>query len=559
MARQGSISTQTALPPESRLKHLLGWLIGIRLVVITSIILPFLLAPEQQIYDYLLQGTGAVYVASLAYLVMHVRNRPTVTLQAYIQFAGDLLFITGLLYYSGGLTSSISILYLIVITLASVFSRRRAGVIVASAAWTLYAVVVVALFFGWVESPGGPQTGSITRLAYYLGVHFLGFYAVALLTSYLAQNVARAEQALEQKREHLADLEVAHHDVLESIPSGIMTTDPKGRITSANAAAHLILGKNEWELVGFSISEIGFLSEDDWNHAAEADALQSRQRLDVDYTVNGRTRHIGYAVSPLKRADTTTAGHLVIFQDLSEWRKLQEELRIKDRMAAVGSMASGLAHEIGNPLAAISGSVQMLSSTVPAKSSQSKLLGIILKESERLDRTIKGFLKFARPQQGNRVSFDVGALLAENVELLRNSHEVRSEHEIELSLDPPTVSLVGDPDQISQIFWNLARNALRAMASGGSLKISGQIKNDYYRMSFRDTGRGMHEDERANLFHPFRSFFDEGSGIGMAIVYRIVEEHEGEVHVESTPDQGTTITIDLPATGVMPTPIPAEA
>ena len=559
MRRPEPLPTQALVHPKDRLKRLLAWLIGIRLVVITSIILPFLLAPEQEIYDYLLQGTGAVYLASLVYLVMLVRDRPRLALQAYVQFVGDLLFITGLVYYSGGLTSSISILYLIVITLASVFSRRRAGFLVASAAWALYAFIVLALFLGWIESPAGATGGSVSRLIYNLGVHLLGFYAVAYLTSHLAANVVRAEQALERKREHLADLQVAHHDVLESLPSGIITTDPEGRITSTNSAAREILGRGELELLGSSLSAIGFLNEKQWRDATASEDHNARPRLDVDYQIDGTTRHIGYSINPLKRADGSIAGQILIFQDLSEWRRLQEELRLKDRMAAVGSMASGLAHEIGNPLAAISGSVQMLSSAVPEQSSQSKLLRIILKESERLDRTIKGFLSFARPKQGNRVRFDVGSLLAENVELLRNSHEVRPEHQIELDLAPNSVTLIGDPDQISQVFWNLTRNALRAMESGGLLTIRGRLSEGFYRMRFIDSGRGMHEEERANIFHPFRSFFDEGTGIGMAIVYRIVEEHEGNVHVESSPGKGTTITIELPAEDAAPAPVTVEA
>jgi two-component system sensor histidine kinase PilS (NtrC family) len=557
---QKRLPTQAFSLSENRLRRLLGWLIGIRLVVITSIIVPFLLAPEQEVYDYLLSGTGAVYAASLVYLVMLVRGQPLLTVQAYIQFAGDLLFITGLVYFSGGSASSISILYLIVITLASVYSRRRAGVIVATVAWLMYAVIVLALFYGWIPSPGDPPITSASRLTYNLGVHFLGFYAVAFLTSHLAQSVARAERALERKREHLADLEVAHHDVLESLPSGIITTDPSGRITSANTAANGILGKDESALLGTTVDSVGLLSEQEWIYAASLDDLPVKPRLEAEYASDGVNRYVGYSVNPLKRADGSTAGHILIFQDLSEWRQLQEELRIKDRMAAVGTMASGLAHEIGNPLAAISGSVQMLSSTVPEQSSQSKLLGIILKESERLDRTIKGFLKFARPKPGNQTQFDIGSLLTENVALLRNSSEVSAKHRIELDLDidSRTTPIVGDPDQISQIFWNLARNALRAMTDGGVLEVAGHLEPPFYRLRFTDTGRGMREEERANLFHPFRSFFDEGSGIGMAIVYRIVEEHEGEVHVESSPGQGTTITIDLPTAGAVSTPDHAE-
>ena len=236
----------------------------------------------------------------------------------------------------------------------------------------------------------------------------------------------------------------------------------------------------------------------------------------------------------------------MIFQDLTDWRKLQEEVRLNDRLAAVGELASGIAHEVGNPLAAISGSVQMLSTSLEDRSPQKKLLDIIFKESERLDRTVKSFLQFARPKDRSNVRFDVANLLSENLDLLRNSSEVSSSHELSLELNPPSVSLIADPDQISQIFWNLARNALRAMPDGGTLRVEGILHDSDYLVRFTDTGRGMADEERENLFHPYHSFFDEGSGIGMAIVYRIVEEHGGRVAVESREGEGTAITVALP-------------
>jgi two-component system sensor histidine kinase PilS (NtrC family) len=557
MTDASQTTSKRASEGEGRLERLLGWLIGIRLVAITSIILPFLLAPEQRIYDYLLQGTGAVYIASLAYLVMLVRHRPSIAAQAYIQFTGDLFFITGLVYYSGGIASPISILYLIVISVASVFSHRRAGIIVATVGWLLYALVATAIFFGWVDSPSGADVGTAGRLVYHLAVHLFGFYAVAFLTSYLARSVAQAEQALEAKRELLADLEIAHNDVLESIPSGLLTTDLEGRIISANQAAEQILGKTGSELIGSALTDLGFVADLDHRRSALPGAHGIRPRLDAEYRRGEELLHIGYSSSSLKRADGSTAGALVIFQDLSQWRKLQEELRRTDRMAAVGSMAAGLAHEIGNPLAAISGSVQMLSASVHEDSGQSRLLRIILKESERLDRTIKGFLEFARPEEGSRIRFDIAALLSENVALLRNSQEVGPDHRIVLDLESNRFEIVGNRDQVVQIFWNLARNSLRAMESGGTLTVSGRTDAGSYRMSFSDTGRGMQEDERTNLFHPFRSFFDQGSGLGMAIVYRIVEEHNGELDVESAPGKGTTITIDLPVTDSVSTTVTA--
>ena len=232
---------------------------------------------------------------------------------------------------------------------------------------------------------------------------------------------------------------------------------------------------------------------------------------------------------------------------------------MRDRMVAVGELAAGLAHEIGNPLAAISGSVQMLSGSVDGNPAQRKLIEILLKESHRLDRTIKGFLRFARPRDRSSVSFDIARLLAENFELLKNSEEVSEHHELAIKLDPPTARLFADPDQVSQIFWNLARNALRAMPDGGQLRVVGQLLDDWYRLQVIDTGRGMTEEQRTNLFHPFQSFFDGGTGIGMAIVYRIVQDHGGRLRVDSRPGAGTTITAELPTVCSSVTLLSAEA
>jgi len=174
------------------------------------------------------------------------------------------------------------------------------------------------------------------------------------------------------------------------------------------------------------------------------------------------------------------------------------------------------------------------------------LLDILLKESQRLDRTIKRFLKFARPTERSSVRFDIGALLEEHVELLRNSSEVSPAHVVETSLEAPSPTIIADPDQVSQIFWNLVRNSLRAMPDGGKLTIRGRVEDNAYHLEVGDTGRGMTEQERANLFHPFQSFFDGGTGIGMAIVYQIVEEHGGRLSVDSAPGAGTRITVELP-------------
>jgi two-component system, NtrC family, sensor histidine kinase PilS len=546
-----------AQPPEgvpARLAVYLRWLIAIRLVVITSVVLPYLLlqlsTPERQppTFDLLFLIAGSTYLASLVYIALLrvLRDRPT--WHAHLQFGGDLLLVTSLVYFFGGIGSPFSMLYLVVIMVASALLRHRAGLLVASAAYLLYASLLVALARGWL-TPGLVTLSEAEiawRLPYNLAVHFFGFYAVALLTSYLTANVTRAERELEEKRDSLANLEVFHRDVVQSISSGLIATDLDGRVTSVNRAALDILGRAAPDLLGHPIGTCGLFEPVDWVRYASVGAGAPAARTEIEVTRGGERLPIGFNISRLTDASGTAAGWIVVFQDLSQWRRLQEELRMKDRMAAVGELAAGLAHEVGNPLAAISGSVQLLASALPADDKQRRLLDIILKESQRLDRTIKGFLRFARPRERAVMRFDVGALLAENMALLRHSEEATGRHRFELDLRPPNAQLVADPDQVSQIFWNLARNALRAMPDGGTLTLAGRPEGESYRIEVRDTGRGMTEEQRTKLFQPFQSFFDGGTGIGMAIVYRIVQEHGGRLSIDSRPGQGTTIAVELP-------------
>jgi len=586
------------------LAHQLRWYIAIRVVAICSVLLPFGLyqiwlpaaqqqpepgfvgppAPSAQVstasvpppeldalprYVMWLLG-GATFGATLFYIAMIRLLRRSPKAQAYIQFFGDLILITGLVYFLGGATSPFSLLYLIVISVASTLLRRRAGVIVASGAFILYGGMIVALYYGALH-PAIPTQEAVTgwRLSYNLLVHGFGFYGVALLTYYLAHNVTRAERELEEKSEHLADLQVVHRDVIQSITSGLITTDLAGTVTSANLAGLEILGRAEEDLVGLPIQQSGLFTAEHWREAAAASELTGRMRSEVETTRgDGAARYVGFTISRLTDAFDNHRGYIVIFQDLTRWRRIQEELRMKDRMVAVGELAAGLAHEIGNPLAAISGSVQMLAGRVDGDPAQRKLIEILLKESHRLDRTIKGFLRFARPRERSSVSFDIGRLLTENFELLQNSEEVSDRHLLELDLDPPSARLFADPDQVSQIFWNLARNSLRAMPDGGTLRVVGRFSGgqsggpssgEWYRLQVIDTGRGMTEEQRTNLFHPFQSFFDGGTGIGMAIVYRIVQDHGGRLRVDSRPGAGTTITVELPAVAASVTLVSAEA
>ena len=240
-------------------------------------------------------------------------------------------------------------------------------------------------------------------------------------------------------------------------------------------------------------------------------------------------------------------------------KKLEAQLRLKDRMAAVGELSAGIAHEIRNPLAAIAGSVQVLKSSGSLSTQEQRLMSIVLKESERLNKTIAEFLRFVRPQEKNSAEFDIAASLSEALDLLGNSSELRPDHHIRREIVPPSFHLVGDPDQIRQVFWNLARNAVQAMPNGGTLTVRTDVEDGAYHIVFTDSGRGMSDADQSRLFQPFRTNFPSGTGLGMAISYRIVQEHGGRIDVTSRPGAGTTITVTLPVAATYAGAEPARA
>lgn len=251
----------TSISPMPPLARQLRWYISIRVVAVGSVLLAgFLIqlaagptAADNLPPAFLYALAALTFAATLFYIALFRLLRDRFALQAYIQFGGDLILVTGLVYYAGGIASPFSMLYLIIIAVASTLLRRRAGVIVASAAYLLYASLLIGLYYRFIPAHGmtpSPEPDLLWRLNYNLAVHFVGFYAVALLTSYLSQHVTRAERELEEKSEDLADLQVVHRDVIESISSGLVTTDLDGIITSVNRAGLAILGPQDGELLG---------------------------------------------------------------------------------------------------------------------------------------------------------------------------------------------------------------------------------------------------------------------------------------------------------------------
>lgn len=533
--------------PMSEINRKLVWLISIRVLVVVSIAVPYILSDPHRVGEPTLQfcvAFASVQTLFFITLLRLLRQRPQV--HAWLQILSDLALVT-LLIFRLNAAENFSTLFIIVIAVGSTFLSRTGVLIIAGLSYGLY----LSLVFQWLPLlwnlrapieplPQDPQEAFL--LIYNLIMHLVGFYGVAILTSYLARDAERSAAKLRKTHHDLSSLQSLYSDVIQSMSSGLVIIDLEGTVVSINPTGEEILGRSQGELIGRPVSETGIFTRESWpRHAAEHQRVRSEttcRRGDGEEIV------VGFTLTQLADGQGYRRGFTLIFQDMTDWRKLQEQVRMQDRMAAIGQMAAGLAHEVGNPLAAISGSVEMLAHRVAANAEHQKLLDIMLRESHRLDRTVKAFLQFAKPQDRQPEHFDIAGLMNENVSLLRNSDDVSDGHEIVADLESAIVC--ADRDQIGQVFWNLARNALQAMPGTGRLEISGRVLGEDYQVTFHDTGRGMGDDERDKLFQPFKSFFDSGIGLGMAIVYRIVEEHGGHIEVDSEPGRGTRITVLLP-------------
>ena len=469
------------------------------------------------------------------------------TLDAWIQVLGDLGLVTLLVYSTGGPDSVFTFLYLVVIGTAGFLLHRVGALVTASMASILYGTMLELVAFGALPVPpfaslsewGGP------RVRYNLVITVVGFFGVAFMIAYLSEKLHSAREELARRQKALAKLQHLYANVIASMSSGLLTTDSRQRVTFLNSPGGEMLGLDPAGITGVSLAELDLPFPCDWESIRTRARGRQPYRAETEFDRGGSLRILGYSLRVLEGPEGDE-GTLILFQDLTDVKKLERRVRFNEQLAAVGELAAGIAHEIRNPLASISGSVQVLSNELSVGSTERRLMEIIVSESNRLSGILEEFLRFVRPQERRVASFDVATTISEVMEIFRLSDEVSDAHGIELDVFPGSSTLSGDRDQIRQIVYNVAKNAVRAMDAGGRLTISGREEGGWYVIRFADTGRGMSPDELARLFTPFSTAFDGGTGLGMAIVRRIVEDHGGTIDVESHAGEGTTVTIHLP-------------
>jgi two-component system sensor histidine kinase PilS (NtrC family) len=472
-----------------------------------------------------------VAILTICWWTLLQRNKSYIV-QAYAQISIDLLLITWTVNRTGGIDSYFSSLYVLVIVISAILLERSGAFFAATASAILHFLHLDLAFFHYVpDLSTGQYPPSSLQIIIVLNISV--FCTVAYLSNFLAENWRRTGVELQKSTGQVAFLQAFSDKVVDSMGSALVTTDVGGRVFLFNRAAGKLTARNPKDALSKSIGDIfpGLRFD---GQTTRSDVWTKRR--------DGRDIYVRYSVSPIMLDDKNTAGYVWSFEDLTEVRLLERQVRQKEQMATIGALSAAIAHEIRNPLASITGSFKLLRSDLQLTEDQNQLAGIISRETERLNRTIAEFLSYARPPAPQLRRTDLSVLIAEMVSLMRNSSELNGRHSIEMRLQ--AVYAMVDESMMRQVFYNLATNAIKAMPDGGTLTISVEPRNGA-QVRFEDTGIGMDDTEMKNLFVPFHSSFKNGTGLGLPIVYKIVTAHNGVIGVKSRKGEGSTFFVDL--------------
>ena len=486
------------------------------------------------------------YLASIGYgaAYRHVLNPIRF---AYLQITIDLMLATVLIHATGGGQSAFFFLYVLDVVAVALLAQRRGAAVAAGASAVLMVAVSVAGYLRLLPLVPGqtwlPWEIGRDELAQRLAVNVLALGAVGVLATNLAQQTRQAGERLTRHERYAGDLATLHENTIRSMTSGLVTLDLEGRVTSINEAAIEILGVPRLRLLGDALEvhlpQLGLLLVEVGPHGTVRRAEITALRPD------GAVRNLGISAAPLADHAGRVVGRVIHFQDLTELRRMQLEVERAERLASVGRFAAGIAHEIRNPLASISGSIEMLKTTPGADADSRQLMDIAIREVDRLNRLITDLLDYARPRSEERRPLDLGEQVVE----IARAFALERREKIRVTSDLQAgVVVEAATGQLRQVIWNLIRNAAEAMPEGGQIAIRLATEGPHAALEVRDDGPGIPEDRRERIFEPFYSTKAGGTGLGLATVARIVADHGGTIAVDSGPDKrpGAAFIVRLP-------------
>src|SRR5579859_1786510 len=461
-----------------------------------------------------------------------------------LQILTDIAFSTAILYVTGGIDTSFNFLYPLIIIVASIQLPRVWAYLTAGLAFLLFAAMLELTQYGLLHSYSMSVRTDSRTLQLVVMVNFCAYFAVAYLASTLSTKLRQGDvQALE-------NLQALHENIIRSMSGGLITTDLQGRITLLNPAGERLLERRVQDMLGKDVQELFLDSLPRFEDPSAMTDIRCEVRC---ATRQGTEKIFGMKVSLLRISEQGELGYIYTFADLTDIRRLEQEIRMRDRLSAVGRMAAGIAHEIRNPLSSIAGSVKVLSTISALNEEQHRLVEIVTRESERLNRIISDFLIYSRDKNYKFRSLNLVSLLNDTLTLLENHPLISSQQKpggkkiaVVRQYEDADALAVVDGDKLKQVFWNLCENAVRAMPEGGVLTVSLAGKETNWAISFADTGSGMDTQLMEKIFEPFQSRFEGGTGLGLAIVYQIVQAHKAHISVNSAPGRGSEFRLEFP-------------
>jgi two-component system sensor histidine kinase PilS (NtrC family) len=507
---------------------------------------------------------GLFYLVTIFYALLLKKIKDLYRF-AFSQIIIDQFFITVLIYFTGGKESFFPITYTFTIIASSTIFYRRGALFSASLSSFLYGLLLLLQLYRWINPLGQPYIYEASQIFYSLIIYMATFYIVAFLSSAISEELKKNKRELIQKQVDYNQLETFNRNIIQSLDSGLLTIDLNGNINFLNRTGEKILNRTEESLKDTSIYHLfPKISEMLEQVKRKTPAFfPDYQRYETLLTNDdGKKVHLGFSISPLTDPEESLIGHTLIFQDITKFREMEEQMKRVDKMAAIGLLAAGMAHEIRNPLASLSGSVQMLKTDLNLDDHQQHLMEITLREAERLNALITDFLLFAQPPQTHKILTPIKSVVEETIDLFIHSPSYHDGIRILRPNGQEKIRASIDPDQMKQVFWNLFINAAQSISNGGKIQVrlgkgkapvdtnlplSSQLKSkEWIKISVADSGNGIALEEKEKIFEPFFTTKENGTGLGLSIVHKIVENHKGSIKVESEVGRGSTFTIFLP-------------
>ncbi|MCL5023173.1 MAG: ATP-binding protein [Nitrospirae bacterium] len=476
----------------------------------------------------------SLYVLSVIYgfLLYRLKN---LTAFAYGQLSVDALSEIALIFVTGGIESWFSFIMLLTVIASAITLNKRAGFITATICSILYGLMIDLQFYRLIPI-GYDISVKEKDFLYNIFSHITSLYLTAYLTGYMSSRLEKTSRRLAERDSDLKDLAFFNKELIESLPSGLLTTDVSGKILIFNRAAENIAGLSRAEATGKDITEIfPFVTRP-----------LGVQRTEGEVSGEGWSKIIGLSISATMDSSEHKTGYICIFQDITELKNLEAELKYKETLAAIGELSANMAHEIRNPLASLKGSIEMLREGALTRDQGEKLMSIAISEMDRLNKIITDFLTYSRPRSPEFFRFDLTAMLDETVELIKSATANIDAITVRKDFEGP-IEIVADPQKLRQVFLNLAMNAIESMPDGGEMLLSVRRLLNSVLVSVKDSGIGIPPENLKDVFYPFFTTKDKGTGLGLSIAYRIVEEHNGSITVKSPSGQGTTFEVRIPA------------